>query len=143
MIAFTLDSRHSGLEFQDTPNADHKFDVVGHSWPVLLAAFYNGTDVPVAFTGLEVVHGLFGGTFEAGGLAVETFAAVNVHNGEGLQPFLPPLLLPPKDAGAIHIRLNANKRIQKIPYGFYLFRIHVGDEIIESPEFRWIPKRAT
>jgi hypothetical protein len=141
IMAFTLDSRHTSMEFRDTPGADYKFEIRGDAWPVFLSAFYNATNRPVAFTGIEVVHYLSsrrGGL--CAGIGIEPFAAVDVHLGGGLQPFLPPLMLPAKEAGAIHIRLKPKDGpLTMEPYGDYLFRFHVGDEIIESPKFRWLP----
>lgn len=139
LLTLTLDPRHSGLEYERSRDAECEFVVRGKSWPVLLAAFHNGTDDPVVFSGVEVFHELAAGSIECAGIVLEPFAAVDIHNGEGFQQFAPPLLLPPTESGAIHLRLAPSPTTLKEPYGVYSLKFQIGTSQIQTPRFRWSP----
>lgn len=138
---FVLDSRHTDLESKESPDEKYAFELRGDAWPVLLVAFQNGTAKPVLFKGVEVTHTHVDLIANLSGVTLEPFAAVSIHNGRGFQPFVPPLLLPSGEAGAIHLRLSEDPRIEDIPFGEYQLTFHIGNELIESPQFLWLPKR--
>jgi hypothetical protein len=140
LVAFTLDTRHNDLKVEETKQENYSMHVRGNSYPVFICAFHNGTDKPAIFTGAEIVDHGISSVAEVSGVRIEPFEAVHIYIEPGFQPFVPPLMLPSSEVGAIHVMLTESQKIEGIDFGLYNLIFRVNDKEIETPIFLWTQK---
>jgi len=138
LVAFTLDTRHNDLKVEEIKQEDYSMHVRGNTYPVFICAFHNGADKPAIFTGAEIVdHGKERDWVQLSGVRIEPFESVHIYIETGFQPFVPPLMLPSSEVGAIHVMLTESQKIKGIDFGLYHLIFRVNDKEIETPVFLW------
>lgn len=143
LVAFTLDTRHNDLEVEEIEQENYSMHVRGNTYPIFICAFHNGTDKPAIFTGAELIdHPYLQSKFniECSGLSIEPFEAVHIDMEPGFQLFVPPLMLPSGDVGAIHVMLTESQKIKGFEFGLYHLIFRVNEKEIETPVFLWTQK---
>jgi hypothetical protein len=143
LVAFSLDGRATGSTAKQLQTGESSFQIVGRTYPVFLAAFTNDTEKPVVFQGIDLAWDILPVADHTGAIPLEPIVAYDIEVHPGFHPFVPPLLLPARESGAVHLRLKESKQIRALPYGTFRITFRTSDQNaprIDAPAFQWLPR---